>query len=459
MDKLEKLWNDTHKAKGTVSSYIRRAKIINPIVYGIYSVLCLGYLIFVFYDLFVAQNIVPNWLPFGWLHTLINLLPYPLLISSLLLVAVPVLLGVLLKMLVHFSKDIEIPQMPEEPYLIRKSILTILDENTAARKTIKNPLFLSITLSIIAVVFAVIYGIQTNQWRKSAFNALICIAMFFVSYYAVAYVGMEKGGSVKKEITYRAAINEKKFKMDGIVSFCVSLLKKEEFAEAAKVAEESDYARDTRLLEIMAKGMNDPKSAAKAIAEIRGRYTFDYPEVDEITKQLKPRLMEKAKIHYTESEKEADLCIANKNWVGVRAALADSYMSSGDCRIKYTYAVLIDDPTLSFDDVKWYANCLDLAEYEGFSSECEYMLFVCRREISKWAAAYNVVFTKKTASAARDTSTKHMSILDARAKLKRIIEDPNLSSAEKEAAVKAHNNEHLDHISIKNGRYYNFSEE
>ncbi len=458
MDKSEKLWNDTHKAKGKVLSNIRRAKIINPIVYGIYSVLCLGYLIYAFYDLFVAQNIVPDWLPFGWLHTLINQFPYPLLISSLLLVAVPVLLGVLLKILVHFPKNIEIPQMPEEPYLIRKNILTILDENEAAREAIRNPLFLNITLSIIAVVFAVIYGIQTNQWFKSAFNALVCMVVFFVSYCAVFYVGMEKGGSVKKEIAYRATINEKKFKMDGIVSFCVSLLKKEEFAEAAKVAEESDYARDTKLLEEIARGMNDPKSAAKAIVEIRGRYTFDYPEVDEIAKQLKPRLMEKAKIHYAESEREADLCLANKNWAGVRAALVYCELS-GDYKIKYTYAVLMDDPTLSFDDVKWYADYLDRAENEGFSSDCEAMLFVCRREISKWAAAYNVVFTQKAASATRDTSTKHMSILDARAKLKRIIEDPNLSSAEKEAAVKAHNNEHLDHISIKNGRYYNFSEE
>ena len=102
---------------------------------------------------------------------------------------------------------------------------------------------------------------------------------------------------------------------------------------------------------------------------------------------------------------------------------------------------------------------MDRAENEGFSSDCEDMLFVCRSEIYKWAAAYNVVFTQKAASATRDTSTKHMSILDARAKLKRIIADPNLSLAEKEAAVKAHNNEHLDHISIRNGCYYNFSEE
>ena len=459
-EKFEKIWSDAQKQKGKVSSYIRRAKIINPIVYSTYSVFSLGYLVYVFYDLFAAQNAIPTWLPFGWLHTLINQFPYPLLIGSLLLVAVPALLGVLLKILVHFPKNTDIPKMPDKPYLLRKDILDIIDENKVLRKSIKKPLYLFLILTAIAGGLAVVYGVQTKKWLEAVLYILLCGAVLFASYFVTVSVGSEKGGSEKREIQYEEAL---KYSKTFTVQICVSLLNDDKFAEAAEIAGNYNYLYgnrgDTYVLQSVARGMTDFKAAAETIGRIKFGETFDYPEVDEIIQRLKPRLMEKAKIYYAEREKEADLCLADKDWVGVREALADSYRSRGNCRIKYTYAVLIDDPKLSFDDVKGYANSLDIAEKEGFSSDCEDMLSVCRREIYKWAAAYHEIFTQKAASATRDTSTKHMNILDARAKLKRIIEDPNLSSAEKEAAVNTHNNEHLDHISIKNGCYYNFSEE
>lgn len=458
-EKIEKIWSDAQKQKGKVSSYIRRAKIINPIVYSTYSVFGLGYLVYIFYDLFAAQNAIPNWLPFGWLHTIINQLPYPLLISSLFLVAIPALLGVLLKILVRFPSNTDIPKMPDKPYLLRKDILDIIDENNVLRGSIKNPLYLFIILTAIAVGLAVIYGVQTKKWLEAVLYVLLCGAVLLASYFATVSVGSEKGGSEKRETQYKDAL---KYSKTFIVQICVSLLNDDKFTEVAEIAGNYNYLYgyrgDTYVLQLVARGMTDFKAAAEAIGRIKCGETFDYPEVGEIVQRLTPRLMENAKIHYAESEKEADLCLADKNWAGVRAALAGCSLS-GNYKIKYTYAVLMDDPELTFDEVKWYADYLDRAENEGFSSDCEDMLFVCRSEIYKWAAAYNVVFTQKAASATRDTSTKHMSILDARAKLKRIIADPNLSLAEKEAAVKAHNNEHLDHISIRNGCYYNFSEE
>ena len=141
-----------------------------------------------------------------------------------------------------------------------------------------------------------------------------------------------------------------------IVQICVSLLNDDKFTEVAEIAGNYNYLYgnrgDTYVLQLVARGMTDFKAAAEAIGRIKCGETFDYPEVGEIVQRLTPRLMENAKIHYAESEKEADLCLADKNWAGVRAALAGCSLS-GNYKIKYTYAVLMDDPELTFDEVKW----------------------------------------------------------------------------------------------------------
>lgn len=60
---------------------------------------------------------------------------------------------------------------------------------------------------------------------------------------------------------------------------------------------------------------------------------------------------------------------------------------------------------------------------------------------------------------ASSSPPEYMNIFDARERLRVLVNSSGLTTSEKEALVKQHNDKYLDHISIKNGMYYNFSDD
>lgn len=79
--------------------------------------------------------------------------------------------------------------------------------------------------------------------------------------------------------------------------------------------------------------------------------------------------------------------------------------------------------------------------------------------IAKLYLEYARLSPRSTSEPISASTSTYLDLFDARDQLRSQLDLGTLSPSEKEALVKAHNDKYLDHITVRDGRYYNFSED
>lgn len=458
----QKLWNEVQMEKSRVSAKCRRAKFINPVVYFVFYILSIAYIIYTYCDLLIDQNAKPIWLSFDWLVNFVNdLFSFQdWLTAVILLVSVPIILGLAMKLLIHFPKKIDKIVPPNELHELRKDIHEGVIEIGVIKKSIKEPSWGLGVLLVLVAAFAVLFGIQTQLWGKSVLTFILVSVAVAGACFVTYLFGYEHGGLVDNVEQWKIDANEREFEELSILRQCIKLIKEKKFEEALACLQECgcSYEKDLELLSIMLRGMNNFQSAAEALEMIESPYAYDHGEMKTIIKLLKTDLQRNAQAHYIESEKAADLRIAKGDFEGAYDALEYSYKTSADRMVKYAYAELMSDPELSIDDLKRFLALLKDAEKAGFSDSLSTMHHNSLAKLYTYAKKYAEIDITEDSATMGDVFTEPTDIHESRERLKKLISNPDLSLEEKQALVKAHNDKYIDSVEIVNGTYYNVYE-